>query len=65
MKDVGWLKQSLLEARRETEGVPEWAREMLRAWDAHYGPGTTSTGRTTPQQAAGAQQRDTTGESST
>jgi len=52
MKEVGWLKQSLLEARRETEGVPEWAREMLRAWNAHYGPGSSSTTRTAPQHTA-------------
>ena len=55
MKEVGWLKQSLLEARRETEDVPAWAREMLRTWDAHYGPGSASAARTTTQQVAGTQ----------
>jgi len=52
MKEAGWLRQSLLEARRETEGIPEWAKEMLRAWNAHYGPGSTSTARSGAHQHA-------------
>jgi hypothetical protein len=65
MREVGWLKQSLLEARRETADLPEWAREMLRTWDAHYGPGSTSTARTASEHAVGTQPPDTADASAT
>jgi hypothetical protein len=38
MHDVGWLKQSLLEAREETRRLPEWVRQLISAREAYYGP---------------------------
>jgi len=36
--EAGWLKQSLREASEAAKQIPEWAREVLDAHEASYGP---------------------------
>jgi hypothetical protein len=38
MNEVGWLKQSLLDAREETKRLPEWVRQVMNAREEYYGP---------------------------
>jgi hypothetical protein len=38
MNEVGWLKQSLLDAREETKRLPEWVKQVINAREAYYGP---------------------------
>jgi hypothetical protein len=36
--EAGWLEQSLREAAEEAKRIPEWARQVLDAHEAYYGP---------------------------
>ena len=36
--EAGWLKQSLREASEAAKQIPEWARQVLDAREASYGP---------------------------
>ena len=36
--EAGWLKQSLREASEAAKQIPEWARQVLDAHEASYGP---------------------------
>jgi hypothetical protein len=36
--ETGWLKQSLREATEAAKQIPEWARQVLDAQEAYYGP---------------------------
>jgi hypothetical protein len=51
--EAGWLKQSLREAAEGTKRIPEWARQMLDAHEAYYGPQSSRLNR---EQAARTQQ---------
>jgi hypothetical protein len=43
MTDVGWLKQSLAEAKQEAERIPVWAKQILDAREAYHGPNRVET----------------------
>ena len=36
--EAGWLERSLRDAREEAGRLPEWARQVISARDAYYGP---------------------------